>query len=243
VLGGGLAFYAHSPMILAGLMFPLSVLGFSMRAVSFGFFIACLTPWVVVFVEVAEPGVSEWTIAGMRALFTLAGGLLAVGASLVLWPSWEPERLRREVTGAIKAHAAYADAIFALMLKQAAPATADQARRGAGMSSNNLEASLSRALQEPGRGERKRLEAALTVDATLRRIAGRLSALQHDPPQGVDAATWHIWRDWCATSLQALAQREAITAPRPPAGTHEALDRIGLQVELLDGALSRFRAP
>jgi uncharacterized membrane protein YccC len=217
------------------------VLAFAVRQVSYGAFIACLTPWLIVFIEAVEPGHNQWDIAAHRAFFTISGGLLAVGASLVLWPSWEPDRLKRELFAAIAAHAAYARITLSALLGEPA-ANMERARRAAGMASNNLEASLSRALHEPRRRGGGRLEAALVIDATLRRIAGRLSAMQHDPAEAgmMDHSGWASWRDWTASALAALAtQRPMPAAPAEPPAS-EAVGRVARQIELLDGALRRF---
>ena len=246
LIGGLLAFFVHAPVTLALLMLPLGVLAFAVRQVSYGAFIACLTPWLIVFIDVVEPGHSEWEVAGLRILFTVSGGLLAVGASLLLWPSWEPDRLRAEVFAAIAAHAAYARATLAALA--GAPEEhqdRERARRAAGMASNNLETSLSRALHEPRHGGGGRLEAALVADATLRRVAGRLSAMQHDPAERslMDRAGWASWRDWTSGALGALAAGNPM--PPQPAGPpgSDAVARIARQIELLDGAMRRFCAP
>jgi uncharacterized membrane protein YccC len=241
-IGSSLAFFAQSPVTLALLMMPLATLAFAVRQVSYGAFTACLTPWVIVFVETVAPGHSQWEIAGERAFFTVSGGLMAVAASLILWPSWEPDRLRREVFTTIAAHAAYARAtLSALMGEQAGDM--ERARRAAGMASNNLEASLSRALHEPRHRADAPLEAALVVDATLRRIAGRLSAMQHDPAEGstMDRSAWARWRDWTSGALQALSEQRPMPASPPDSPASEAVARIVRQIELLDGALRRFR--
>ena len=64
-----------APLVLAGLMFPLCVIGFSAAGVSYGAFIACLMPQLVVLVELIQPGHSSWEIFAMRALFTVLGGI------------------------------------------------------------------------------------------------------------------------------------------------------------------------
>ena len=112
----------------------------------------------------------------------------------------------------------------------------------AGMASNNLEASLSRALHEPRHRADAPLEAALVVDATLRRIAGRLSVMQHDPAEGstMDRSTWASWRDWTSNALQALSEHRPMPASPPTPPASDAMARIARQIELLDGALRRF---
>ena len=136
----------------------------------------------------------------MRALFTVIGGLLALAGGLVLWPSWEPGRLFTEMRAAIAAYAGFAEAELSALVGETRPATVEAARRAAGVASNNMEASLSRALHEPGHANRFRLEAVLVIDAALRRMGGRLTALQLDQAQqkALPASEWRRWRDWIA---------------------------------------------
>ena len=100
-----LALICTTPLAIAAALFPLAVLAFTARAVNYGMFIALLTPMVVLLTEFSRPGSGEFVIAGIRAGYTLAGGLLAMAGCLVLWPSWEPDRLRRELATALTAHA------------------------------------------------------------------------------------------------------------------------------------------
>ncbi|HET6307307.1 MAG TPA: FUSC family protein, partial [Rhodopila sp.] len=97
-----------SPMAIALAMFPLAVLAFTVRAVSFGLFMMALTPLIVLLVESGRPGTDEWTIALARAALTTMGGLMAVGANFLLWPSREPDLVVPEVRQAIAAHGAWA---------------------------------------------------------------------------------------------------------------------------------------
>ncbi len=79
VLGGlvaaVLALVCTTPLAIAAALFPLAVLAFTARAVNYGFFIALLTPMVVLLTEFSRPGASEFVIAGYRAAYTVAGGL------------------------------------------------------------------------------------------------------------------------------------------------------------------------
>lgn len=249
VLGGmvaaGLGLLVSSPLATAAVLFPLAVTAFAVRYVSFGLFMACMTPLVVLLSELGRPGESGWVIAGMRALYTVLGGTLAVLGCAVLWPSWEPGRLSRELRGALDAHAAYADAELAVLLAEQPAAALDAARRAAGVASNNLEASLARALQEPRRSARAGLEAAMVVDAALRRLAGRLSSFQHDPASVPGTAELRDWRDWLRLAFRALTDHAALPPGQPPPGAGDAMGRIARQVELMDGALRRGgqRAP
>ena len=203
-----------TPIAIAAALFPLAVVALAVRPASFGLFIACLTPLVVLLSELGQPGDSELTIAAMRALYSVIGGGLAVVASLLLWPSWEPERVARDLRVAILTHGAYARAELGVLLGEATAEQVEAARRAAGMASNNLEATLQRALLEPG-GASARVEAALTIDAALRRMAGRLSAMHLADHSTHDPAAWHAWADWIENGARALAEGAAALPPVP----------------------------
>ncbi len=241
VLGGMVAavvaLVCTTPLAIAAALFPLAVLAFTARAVNYGMFIALLTPMVVLLTEFSRPGASEFVIAGFRAAYTVAGGLLAVAGCLVLWPSWEPDRLKRELATAVTAHAAFAEAELDVLLGQGTDGAVDRARRAAGVASNNLETSISRALNEPRRDQRHGLQAAMVTDAALRRMAGRLSALQLDPhhADGVGREALLRWRDWIGGSLRAMASGSPVSQPRPDGRAPDALVRIARQIELLGG--------
>ena len=244
LLAAGLALALHGPLAIAAALFPLAVLSLSLRTVSYALFVTTLTPIIVLLVELGLPGTSELGIALMRALYTVAGGGLAIVSCLVLWPSFEPGRIEGEMRAAIVAHARYAEALLAALAQGAPPGTTqgalwpavEAARRAAGLASNNLEASLSRALLEPRRAGFARFEPALAIDAALRRMAGRLLALQHDPgAAGLGAETLRAWRGWIAASLAAPAGMALAPPPVAPAeGTAAAaLRRIARQVALI----------
>lgn len=240
-IGAGLALLASTPLALAALLFPLCVIGFSARQVSYGAYVACLTPQLVVLVELLDPGHSSWEIAEMRALFTVLGGVVAVVGALLLWPIWEPERLRRELADTAAAHGRYIHAVLSEVLGEASAAMAEDARRLSGVASNNLEVALTRALQEPARGEHARLEAAMAAASTLRRFAGPLSTLHHGTRTLMPAEAMRLraWRDWAAAAFAALDSQLPLPQ-RPPGEAPDTLIRLAAQIELLDGALKRF---
>lgn len=248
VIGGvaaaGIAAIVHGPLATALVIAPLAITAFAVRGVSFGIFMACLTPMVVLLSELGRPGESEVMIAAYRAGYTLLGGALALAGGLLVWPSWEGERVRSALASAIAAHAAYADLELAALLDRGAtmPAALENVRRAAGLASNNLEAALSRALQEPRSEARAEAETALVVDAALRRLAGRLLALQHDPAQaGSDRTLLAAWRAWLTDAFAAVAAAQPLPA-QPPERDHPALGRMARQMALIAGAMSGNKA-
>jgi uncharacterized membrane protein YccC len=235
LFGAVLAGIATTPLALAALIFPLSIVGFAARQVSYGFFIACLTPLVVLLVEVLEPGHGSWEVAGMRALFTLLGGFIAVVSCLVLWPIWEPDQVRIELRKAVKAHADFARAVLSDPAEAERSGAAGQAARATGLALNDLEAALARALQQPRAGRHPQVESAMVADATLRRIGARLTALRYDSDRAASEAEG-AWAAWITATLAHLAAGEPAT--RPPDGPRsDILRRLASQVELLAGTL------
>jgi uncharacterized membrane protein YccC len=236
-LGGVLAaligLVAQTRLELAFAMLPLSIFAFAVRGVSYTVFIAALTPMIVLLIEQLTPGMDETTVALYRIAYTLLGGLLAVLANALLWPGFESGRVEPLIAGARAAHADYAAAVFGALLDNAPLNEAP--RRAAGLASNNLEATLTRALLEPHPAGDTAIARGAVVDAALRRMAGRLTVMLLNrpviPPAG--RALWQDWRDWIVTGLTA-----GPTRPRPPLPDGlpgDALARLARQVELIAG--------
>jgi uncharacterized membrane protein YccC len=235
VMAGLLSAVMHSRLHLAGLLPVLGALALAVRQVSYGVYIAVYTPVVILLVEQIRPLEDQRAIALARAGYTVLGGLIAILANLLLWPSWQPEQVKTDLAGAIAAHAAYARAVL-----RAAGDDPVRERRQAGLASNNLEASLQRAMHEPRRGQRDILRDALVADAILRRIAGRLAALSLDSA-ALAKATQSPTSPWVPEALEALAAGRA-APPRPQTEQHvEALERLARQVELLGFTLAKGR--
>ena len=249
VLGGlfaaALSLVCRTPLAIAAAIIPLSVITLAVRSVNFGLYVACLTPMVVLLVELAAPSHGHLIVAAMRALYTVIGGTLAVAGAALLWPSWEPNRLEQELRNAIESHCIFARCELGFVLGELPRAAVNAARREAGIASNNLEASLSRAFLEPYRQGRAMLESVAVADAALRRMAARVLSLQVDQSLRGDA-TLIAWRDWiAAVSAQferpgtaRLPSRPAQTAPEPVLA--EGLAHIARQLELVARALGRL---
>jgi hypothetical protein len=259
VLGGvvaaALGLAVHTPLTVSLALFPLAVIAFAVRRVSFALFLCALTPMVILLVESTVPGSSEVDIALMRALYTILGGVLAVICSLVLWSG--RNRSEDELRQAILAHGQFARATFDALLGDDTEEAAEQGRRAASIASNNLEATLSRGMLEPRLAPRGYLEAALTVDASLRRLAGRLSAMRaivagqrsgglSGEAVRADLAAWRDWVGGCVAII--LAPRGGLALPPRPAlnqppedQTNDSLARIARQLELIAEAVARFK--
>jgi hypothetical protein len=95
-------------------------------------------------------------------------------------------------------------------------------------------------LLEPGSSRGIQLEAALVIDAALRRCAGRLSVLQLDPAVSVPPEALQAWGRWIAASLAAISAGQSALTPRPPMAANDAIVRIARQVELMAGTVERL---
>ncbi|WP_048860575.1 FUSC family protein, partial [Acidisphaera rubrifaciens] len=250
VLGGlfaaaiGLLFTTPTALTVGTILFLLCAM--AVRYVSFALFIAVLTPMIVLLSESGLPGHSELVVAAMRGGFTLLGGAIALAGCFLLWPAWDTTRLAAELRTAITAHGAYGAAVLSWLLGELSATELPALRRAAGLATNNVEASLSRALLEPARLDRRKLERAMLIDAALRRFSGRLSVLQLAGAQAgpgplLPPETLRAWRDWIGRSAAALASgppvrldaRPAIDASLPGA---DGLARMARQLELMAAA-------
>lgn len=241
LLAAGVGLVCTTPLSMAVAMFPLAMLALAVRAVTLSLFMVALTPLIVLLVETGAPDAGEWHIALARAVLTTLGGVIALAANYVLWPSREPDLVADEVKAAIKAHGLFAEADFSALLREGSHAAVVQSRRAAGVASNGLEALITRAMLEPGRQADETLEAAMVIDAALRRCAGRLATLQHDPASlALPAETLRRWRDWIAGSLRGMADGTTALPPRPSDGATDTLIRMARQIELLSGAMARL---
>jgi uncharacterized membrane protein YccC len=236
LLAAAIGLFSQTQMELALTMLPLTVFAFTIRAVSYGAFVAALTPMVVLLVEQIAPGSSELHVALARIGYTFLGGALAILGNLLLWPGFESTRVETSIGAAIAAHAAYANAVFSALLDGAGPP--DAARRAAGLASNNLEASLARALAEPHKDADALIERGAIVDAALRRLAGRLTVLALDRPAIPPAArpVWEDWQNWLISGLLGRPAGKPQPRPQLPEGSGaDALTRLARQVDLILG--------
>jgi uncharacterized membrane protein YccC len=229
-----------TPAALAIAMFPLASITMAARDLSYGLFIAWLTPLIVLLVDMSVPGASGWEVAFIRALFTVIGGGVAVAACFLLWPDFEPKPLLPELRDAIAAQGRYAASVLSHLLGEVPAAAVERTRREGGIASNTLETSISRVLVERSAGAGATVQAAMTIDAALRRCAGRVTAIMLDPAMqaALPPPAWRSWRDWIARSSAALAAGATRLEPRPTPA-NEQVARIGRQLELIAGTLER----
>jgi uncharacterized membrane protein YccC len=203
-------------------------------------FVTFLTPLIVLIVDVTHPGANELALAGLRALNSLLGGIIAFGGSVLLWPSWDADRMRRLMAGALRACGNFCS----LALRDTAPRTElQQARRSAGLAISNAEASRERQSLEAWL-RRGPIEAALAVMVLIRGLQGIAVAAWLHPrtPKAGERAAGYVQEHsaWLAQRLDAGGH--GADPPLPPASGNTDAQRATQQLNLLRAAVDRYLA-
>lgn len=204
-----LAAAIHSYTGIIVVITACSVLTLATYAVDYGWYSFFLTP---TFVLMSLPYLRDWRYAGVRIITTMLGAATAVIAMRLLWP----QSLRVELTGlfarSADATAGYVRAVLQYWtLSRNRRARADRsllapARRACGLSSQEAEEALDRALLDP-------LPAALSLDRA--RSAMRTRPEERPLNEGALAFATYIRRfTQCLTTLAAVGEPDPITVER-----------------------------
>ena len=142
----------HSYAGVIAVITACSVLTLATYAVDYGWYSFFLTP---TFVLMSLPHLRDWRYAGVRIFTTALGAGAAVIAMRLLWPQSLRVELRRLLAACAEAQAAYAAAVIRYWsLPEARRPRAERtllasARRACGLSSQDAEEALDRAMLEP----------------------------------------------------------------------------------------------
>jgi uncharacterized membrane protein YccC len=181
VVGGALAvllsLFIHSPLALALLVFPLTVLTMALRPVSYGLYATFLTPVFVLVADVGGDPTQQLSNAMLRGGNNVIGTVVALLASYLFWPRRQsvdlPGQLARMVSLNIAClrHAVHSPADSAAM---------HASRRDACVANVEAGLMLQRLAREGGLdGDRR--AAARTAVALSRRLAAASSHLWLHP--------------------------------------------------------------
>ncbi len=199
VVGGMLAvavcLVVHSPLALALLVFPLTVLTMALKPVSYGLYATFLTPVFVLVADVGGDPAHELTNAALRAGNNVIGAVVAVLASYLFWPRRHREHPQAQLQRMAQLNLAY---LIEALATQAAPqmATLHAHRRAACVANVEAGLLLQRVARERGWPERDHGRGRTAV-ALSRRLA---------------AAASHMWAHPQAASPELLAWLRALAA-------------------------------
>jgi uncharacterized membrane protein YccC len=154
VLGGiiGLAIVTliHNSWAIGGCLLLLIVTAVAVRPLSYSLFTTLLTPAIILLVNVTSRG--GWQIGVLRIVDSLAGGLLALLGSYLLFPRWERQQLPAQLETTIRATLAYFQQATANYLHPNQDSSADllaKERRQAALENANAAAAAQRLFSEP----------------------------------------------------------------------------------------------
>jgi uncharacterized membrane protein YccC len=170
ILAALLMFAFNSPLELLVLIFPLAAATIAFRAVNYSLFVFFLTPLFVIITDMLGIGLGHgYDIATARIFNNVLGGAIGLACCLFIWPDSEPKGLRKTIASAIEANMHYATLSF-----EEKPLQLDaiyDARRAAGIASNNAEITLRRMIMD-GLRRRAHLNDAEHLLFALRHLAG-----------------------------------------------------------------------
>ncbi|MBV9389183.1 MAG: FUSC family protein [Chroococcidiopsidaceae cyanobacterium CP_BM_ER_R8_30] len=160
-----LAAKIHSPLVIAFLLFPLTVTTLALQPINYGLFVFFLTPQVILMDNVLHPG--NWLLALDRIENTAIGGALALIGGYLLWPSREHQRLPDQFATTITANGIYFQTVLAKYLGQESEEKSIQkALNKARLENTNAEVSFQRLLSEPHQ-QRNNLEPLIAILSTI----------------------------------------------------------------------------
>lgn len=233
VVTAALMAVVHAPWALTLVMFPLSAAAVYTKPRSYRLFTFFLTPVFVLFLDAGQG--DFWTVV-TRGVDSGAGAVIALGATFLLFPSWEGSRMSAALTEVRTKLAAYVDLSLAAVTEERTTQLAARlgaARREVGLALGEAELSLERLLSEPRR-TKTGAQRAMQQVTYLRRLTASLTTL--DMQRVGAAAMWsrpdvEPLRSWLdAVVTQSERPSGLPTLPEP---AHDGLLRVLRQGQLL----------
>lgn len=206
VVGGllavGVCLLIHSPLALALLVFPLTVLTMGLRPVSYGLYATFLTPVFVLVADVAVDPHQQLSNAILRAGNNVIGTTVAVVASYLFWPRRQTTDLRGQLMRMVAGNLAYLrDAVQTVHYAHHARLMHDR-RRDACVANVETGLMLQRLMREQGLGSAVAADARTCV-ALSRRLAAAATHLWLHPSESCSELD-----DWLAQMAVVLAQQQ-----------------------------------
>jgi uncharacterized membrane protein YccC len=148
VIAGVLLASLHGTVAYDAALAALLFATFLLIRRNYGYGITFLTPIVILLI--GRGSTDPWIDLAERLAYTVAGALLAVAASYLLWPQWERDQLRDRLGRAIAAEKGYVEAVLQLLCDPTVqPERLAGMRRQAEMALANADSGFQRMLAEP----------------------------------------------------------------------------------------------
>ena len=148
LVGGVVDLYLHNPVWNYLLLAPLGVATFAQRTGRYGRFVAFLTLFIVLMLNLITPG--DLRLPVLRVVNTGLGGVIAVIAGYVLWPNWERSSFPAHLARALAAERRFLKLVLRRYLEGWTPEDElARARAEALLEVSNASVSFQRLLSEP----------------------------------------------------------------------------------------------
>jgi uncharacterized membrane protein YccC len=260
VIGGivvaAMVYMAPNVDVMLLLLWPIALIGFTILGVNYRIGIIFFTMFIVMLVDLGTPG--DWELAGLRILNTLIGGMIALAASYMLWPTWQRTLVPGELADAVDVNRAYLGHVLAA---ERDPAAIRELSRRAHVTNTNTAVAFQKLLSEPRR-QRGNTELLYALETHNRRITVAATALdlQLSLPdvQLPDVAAFRAALDAALRELaQAIRSQQPASHPfeldaayqallqaaESDAGATLAVSEIGLIMDAVDGMAAVTQTP
>ncbi|MEH2326940.1 MAG: FUSC family protein [Nostoc sp.] len=150
IIGIALVLLVKNSLASAVCFLLLVFVAMSVRSLSYSLFIILLTPAIILLLNIISAG--GWKVGILRIFDSLAGGVLALLGSYLLFPRWERQQLPAQLQKTIRANLAYFQQVIANYLHPEHNAFADSInmlRHQAALENANANAAAQRLFSEP----------------------------------------------------------------------------------------------
>lgn len=153
ILGGLFAILVisqiHDQILIIVFLVILTFIAIGVQTINYALFVFFLTPLIVTMYSISDAG--DWHIPVDRMIETISGIALALIGSQFLFPAWEKYRFPDRISGLLNATNKYfIKVLSALADENVSPLMLRSLNREMELSSSNANASLQRALTQPG---------------------------------------------------------------------------------------------
>ena len=175
ILTAALGALFHDPIAITVMSFVFAAVSVALLPINYAAFSVFLTP---TFVLLAEASAGDWSLAGVRVLDTLIGGVLALLGARLLWPAPEWRRLPMYLAAALRANSDYLRTVVSRFADRSVEASRamGERRRDAALATINAEESFQRLMGEHA-GSSETLAPAMTFLTYIRRMTVSIAAL------------------------------------------------------------------
>lgn len=150
IIGIALVLLVKNSLAITVCFLLLVFVAMSVRSLSYSLFIILLTPAIILLLNIISAG--GWKVGVLRIFDSLAGGVLALLGSYLLFPRWERQQLPAQLEKTIRANLAYFQQVIANYLHPEYNAFADSInmlRHQAALENANANAAAQRLFSEP----------------------------------------------------------------------------------------------